>query len=162
MSQRTLAARSSSWLIAPLVLSLLGCGSDDAGDEPGPDAQGFACAQQTDSYHAGLSKLGAASRFRVTLLDADPAPPARYDNRWTLAVEDAASSPVLGATLRVNPDMPEHGHGVLRPVIVAELGDGRYQLDDVYLHMPGYWEIPIEVRSGDTVDEVRFAFCILP
>ncbi len=175
MSDRALTARPSAALTArrprsfaaslvagSLACLLVGCGSEDTQDDPGPDAAGFACAKPTDSYHAGLTKLGARNHFRITLLDADPAPPARYDNRWTVAVENAASAPVLGATLRVSPDMPEHGHGALRPVVVTELGDGRYQLDSIYLHMPGYWEVPIEVDAGGEVDEASFTSCILP
>jgi len=45
--------------------------------------------------------------------------------------------------------MPDHKHGMnYRPTIVS-LGEGRYRVDGLVFHMPGRWELAIDVRAGE-------------
>jgi hypothetical protein len=49
----------------------------------------------------------------------------------------------------VEATMPEHKHGMnYRPTIVAA-GDGRYRAEGMVFHMPGRWEVAIDVRAGE-------------
>lgn len=49
----------------------------------------------------------------------------------------------------IDAQMPEHKHGMnYRPTIVS-LGDGRYRVDGMVFHMPGLWELAIDVRAGE-------------
>lgn len=49
----------------------------------------------------------------------------------------------------VDAQMPEHKHGMnYRPTIVS-LGNGRYRVEGMVFHMPGRWEISMDVRAGE-------------
>lgn len=112
-----------------------------------------------ESYQPGMQHTGIAGRFTVRLVSATPAPPLRFDNRWTVEVLDAAAHPVDGATLTVVPFMPDHGHGTTR-VTVSPLGGGQYALDGLNLYMGGLWRVTIGVATADQSDTAAFYFCI--
>ena len=49
----------------------------------------------------------------------------------------------------VDAQMPDHKHGMnYRPTIVA-LGNGRFRVDGMIFHMPGRWELALDVRDGE-------------
>ena len=49
----------------------------------------------------------------------------------------------------IDAQMPEHKHGMnYRPTIVSA-GDGRYRAEGMVFHMPGHWELAIDVRAGE-------------
>ena len=49
----------------------------------------------------------------------------------------------------VEATMPEHKHGMnYRPTIVAA-GDGRYRAEGMVFHVPGRWEVAMDVRAGE-------------
>jgi len=60
----------------------------------------------------------------------------------------------------VDAQMPEHRHGMnYRPTIVA-LGEGRYRVDGMVFHMPGRWEISLDVRAGEESERLSHEFII--
>jgi hypothetical protein len=65
--------------------------------------------------------------------------------------------PVEGATLFVEPWMPDHGHGISDPPSVRELGNGTYQASWAF-SMPGAWELTIDVQAepGSDTAVVRY------
>ncbi|MFO0634238.1 MAG: FixH family protein [Nannocystaceae bacterium] len=134
---------------------------DDGDDDP-PAAS--ACADETrdDDYALGLAKAGA--RMTVTFVDAMPAPPARGDNTWRVAITDVAGAPLSGLQLAVDPYMPDHQHGTSIATHVDEADTpGHYVLAPVNLFMPGLWEVTIAasgLQGGD--DAVVFRFCVDP
>lgn len=53
--------------------------------------------------------------------------------------------PVEFNCTKVDARMPEHNHGmILRPVI-KKLSKSKYEVSGMKLHMPGYWEILVDV-----------------
>jgi hypothetical protein len=155
-------SRLASPLIAlPLSLALAAaCGN--GGNHVHADADDFDCsATSADTYVAGLEKVGAAG-VKVRLMESVPAPPAKGDNAWLLEIVGPGDDPLDDLDLTVVPWMPEHGHGTpKRPVIAPAAGDGRYQVDDVNLWMPGVWEITVTVDAdGGLTDDVLYRFCI--
>jgi hypothetical protein len=68
-----------------------------------------------------------------------PQPPSRGTNSVELFVS-AAGKPVDGLTVDVTPFMPAMGHGTSTPTITPE-GDGKYLVTEVYLYMPGVWQL---------------------
>jgi hypothetical protein len=111
------------------------------------------------SYSANLSVAGADGALHVVLVEAEPAPPARGSNTWTVTVRDAAGAPVEGATINVKAFMPAHGHSSTPPAVTPG-ADGTYEIDPLVLFMPGLWEITITVESSAGNDEALFAFCV--
>jgi hypothetical protein len=54
-------------------------------------------------------------------------------------------------SVSVNADMPAHGHGMITEPVVIKIDETHYRVDGMMLHMPGYWEIYVEVsRNGQS------------
>lgn len=47
--------------------------------------------------------------------------------------------------LRVDAIMPAHRHGVNYEPVVTALGQGMFRVDNVLFHMPGAWELQVDV-----------------
>ena len=146
-----------------LALASPACGSSD--DTSAPDATNCASDSRAEQFTAGMGKLGDAGLIHFTLVSSTPAPPARNDNDWVIALTDAGGTPLTGATMSVKPFMPDHNHGT---GIVASVNEtstpGTYDASPVNLFMPGVWEVTITARpagggAADT-DAAKFTFCV--
>ena len=61
-------------------------------------------------------------------------------HQWTLHVERADGTPVDDATITVDGDMPQHGHGMpTQPQVTENLGNGDYLVDGLKFQMGGWW-----------------------
>jgi hypothetical protein len=142
------------------------CTAPVGGDTPSPSGNDGGADQvscvgdaRVDHYAVNLQKV-TAQGTRVTLQSSDPGPPVKGSNTWTIAITDAASAAVEGATVNVTPFMPDHGHGTsAKPVVTAQPG-GIYSASPVYLFMPGVWRVSVSVKIGDITEVVSFYFCI--
>lgn len=142
----------------------VGAGACSDHDHDDDDGTSYNCAAETtdDEFVVGLAKVGESQRYEFKLMAADPAPPSRGDNAWTLQLSTMAApaTPVAGATLTVTPFMPAHEHGSGKTVEVTPLTEaGQYRLSPVNLWMPGVWETTIRV-TGAEPDRAVFRFCI--
>ena len=148
----------SSFLVLALLSSLPACSGDD-GEEEQVD-----CIAMTedDDFVIGLSKTGENGLYTFKLVEFSPAPPARLLNDWTIEVTSTAAgaAPLANATIAVTPYMPQHGHGAGIDVEVEPMATaGNYKLTPINLHMPGLWEVTIQVQAP-TEDLVVFKPCI--
>lgn len=50
--------------------------------------------------------------------------------------------------LKADATMPEHRHGMNYRPAITPLGDGRFRVEGMMLHMAGRWELAFEVQSG--------------
>lgn len=58
------------------------------------------------------------------------------------------------AFVRVDADMPAHGHGMVTKPQTVRVDEGRYRVDGMLLHMPGDWVVFVDVeRNGETSRE---------
>lgn len=56
--------------------------------------------------------------------------------------------------IAIDAHMPEHRHGMnYRPTIVSA-GDGRFRVEGLVFHMPGRWELDIDVRAGSETERL--------
>jgi len=134
-------------------------GGDDDGADPAPCGSGSAaCGGRGQAYAPGLSQSGA--HVEVALVEALPAPPELFDNRWIIRVTDAAGAPVTNAAVGAAAFMPDHAHGSTKTPVIAALEDGRYDISPLHFMMPGLWEIDITVQAPEGPDQVTFAFCV--
>lgn len=101
-----------------------------------------------------LSDQGA---FRLSYVsDAQPVPVSRLHG-WTLHVETADGKPVDGATIVVDGDMPQHGHGMpTRPAVTQALGNGDYRVEGMKFQMGGWWQIYVDVAAEGQSDKATF------
>jgi hypothetical protein len=139
----------------------LGCGGDDDGGDSHADA-GYDCTTETraDTFVAGLEKVSPTMGYKIRLMESTPAPPKKGDNTWIIQAVDSSETPLTGATVKVTPFMPDHGHGTPIRAEVTEQMNGNYQATPVNLWMPGLWEVTVEVTANAQTDSVVYGICI--
>jgi hypothetical protein len=104
----------------------------------------------------GESRLTNTGVYRVYFYP----PPVVAINRyqvWGIYIEDAAGNALNGIKLEVDADMPAHGHGLLtQPKVKPGNAPGRYRVEGLRFHMPGYWEIRLHVNDRGNRDGLIF------
>jgi len=84
-------------------------------------------------------------------------PPLNTIHSWTLTVTDKKGEAIDGAEIILSADMPEHLHGMTtRPVITAGTSPGHYKVEGMNFHMPGWWEITLDISKGRSRNLVTF------
>lgn len=65
-----------------------------------------------------------------------------------------SGAPFAG-TLRVDADMPAHGHGMnYRPAIV-QVAAGRFRAEGLMFHMPGEWRLEVSLDDGEEMHTIE-------
>jgi len=59
--------------------------------------------------------------------------------------------------LAVDARMPEHGHGMNREPRVERLEDGSFEATNLLFHMPGYWEVYLDLTEGALTERAQFS-----
>ena len=118
---------------------------------------------ESDTYVAGIEKVGAQGTLKLRILDADPAPPDKGENRLTvqlIAADDGGE--IDGATLGLDPTMPEHGgHGSTAAAITPLGSEGKYEVVALNLSMAGLWRLLFTIETADgRTDVIEFLFCV--
>jgi hypothetical protein len=62
------------------------------------------------------------------------------------------------ATVAVDAGMPAHGHGMNLVPRVRRVDEGTFAVDGMLLHMPGAWELYVDVTSAGETERATFAF----
>jgi hypothetical protein len=76
---------------------------------------------------------------------------------WTIHVETADGRPVEHASIAVDGDMPQHGHGLpTTPQVTKDLGGGDYLVEGLKFHMTGWWVVDFQIDAAGQRDTVRF------
>ena len=101
---------------------------------------------------APLLHVESLSGALLIAVHTAPQPPQRGVIAARFDIQDQHGAPVPGLDLKVVPWMPEHGHGASVTPIVTELGDGSYLATDVYLAMPGLWQLRLSTSGGDSAE----------
>lgn len=60
----------------------------------------------------------------------------------------------LPLAVRVDADMPAHRHGMNYRPTVRQLGDGRYRVDGLMLHMPGRWRLLFDLSADGRIERL--------
>lgn len=147
------------------AIAAVACSGDDdddtssGGGTRGP-ATGCAADTRKDIYTAGMTK--PAGQYQVKIVESNPGPMVKGMNSMNLEIVDANGQPVDGATVTVTPFMPDHGHGSARQVVVKPLGNGRYEVTDIWLSMAGLWTLTVSIQpaGGGPIQETVFSFCL--
>lgn len=150
----------AGWLLALAA----GCGSSGGGTPPPatPDAGDLITCQNDPrvmSYAPGLSVTSTSGTRKYVLLSADPAPPARGTDTWSMRITDASNQPQPSLSVGVLPFMPDHGHGTSVNATVTANADGTYTVQPLYFFMPGVWRITFWIGTNQS-DVGEFFFCV--
>ena len=101
--------------------------------------------------------MSAQGLFEVSYTSDLGNVPINQIQSWTLHVETADGRTVENATITVDGDMPQHGHGLpTQPQITQYLGSGDYKVEGLKFHMPGWWVMDFTVTVDGQTDQVRF------
>ena len=95
-------------------------------------------------------------RFQISYRPSRVPVPINTIQSWTLTITDSGGRPVDGAVIEIAGDMPEHGHGLPTTPQVRSLGGGRYMLEGLKFHMPGWWVVTLDVSAAGRSDTVTF------
>jgi hypothetical protein len=85
------------------------------------------------------------------------APPATVIKESKLFAIEVQVCPASAVLTRVDATMPEHQHGMnYRPSIqrVGDAKDGRWRADGLMFHMPGRWELRLDVRADGRTEKL--------
>jgi hypothetical protein len=166
-------------MVAGIVVSAVGlvaC-SSSSGESPAgtnssaasltPTTNAANCPSWTgelDAYGTAgpdVTHPGTMAAFDFDLMSITPAPPALGTTTWLLKVTDATGQPVTDATFpAIKTWMPQHQHPSTALPTASSNGDGTYTIDNLYLYMPGVWQVTFTAKSGDTTDSAMFSFCL--
>jgi hypothetical protein len=104
----------------------------------------------------------AQQHFIVSYTPSVTPPPINQLHTWTIQVTTPDGQPVEGATIAVDGDMPQHGHGLpTRPRVTRYLGDGLYLVEGMKFQMGGWWVADFTVTdAAGLTDTVRFNFIL--
>jgi hypothetical protein len=153
-----------SALGALVALLLASAGCDGSGGTPPIDSGPlYSCETETRAvpYAANLERMFDPGAYKAVLTSADPAPPAKGDNTWTVRILDADGMPVDGLTITPSAIMPDHGHPPSVKPVATPAGDGAYSITPLYLFMAGYWEVTLQFQpAGSAKQTVVFPICI--
>jgi len=95
--------------------------------------------------------------FRVSYVSSQDIVPVNQMHQWTLHIETADGQPVEDATIGVDGDMPQHGHGLpTRPQVTKNLGNGDYLVDGMKFQMGGWWVMDFTISADGQTDAVHF------
>ncbi len=95
--------------------------------------------------------------FKVSYTASTGTVPVNQMHQWTLHVETADGQPVEDATIAVDGDMPQHGHGLpTQPRVTKNLGNGDYLVDGVKFQMGGWWLMDFTITANGESDAVHF------
>jgi len=95
--------------------------------------------------------------FNVSYNPSSDTVPVNQMHQWTLHVETADGQPVENATITLDGDMPQHGHGLpTRPQVTEYLGNGDYLVEGLKFQMGGWWVLDFVITAQDQSDTVQF------
>jgi hypothetical protein len=95
--------------------------------------------------------------FNVSYTASTGRVPVNRMHQWTLHVESADGKPVEDATINVDGDMPQHGHGLpTSPRVTKYLGNGDYLVDGMKFQMGGWWLMDFIINTNGQTDAVHF------
>ena len=95
--------------------------------------------------------------FNVSYTASTGIIPVNQMHQWTLHVETSDGQIVENASITVDGDMPQHGHGLpTRPQVTEYLGNGDYLVEGMKFQMGGWWLMDFTISANGQTDEVHF------
>ena len=155
------------WWGVALAVGIAACtgASDTTSDATSDLGTSSLCASDTRALHyaVGVQATSADKSVAVRFLDSNPAPPALYNNEFTVMVVDGAGAAIPGATIALpKPVMPDHGHPTqIQPVIAGGTAPNTFVVSKVYLFMGGLWKLTFDVTlPSGAKSSPTIMFCI--
>jgi hypothetical protein len=103
------------------------------------------------------TQLSENGLYRATIVpDTDPIAINQLHS-WVLHVETSDGQSLGDATVSVDGDMPQHGHGMpTQPQVTQNLGNGDYLVEGMRFQMGGWWVVDFVIDANGQQDKVSF------
>lgn len=103
------------------------------------------------------TRISDGGFFKVSYTASTGTVPVNQMHQWTLHVETADGQLVEDATINVDGDMPQHGHGLpTQPRVTKYLGNGDYLVDGMKFQMGGWWLMDFTITADGKTDAAHF------
>jgi hypothetical protein len=97
-----------------------------------------------------------AGTYRVTWQSKPDPVPLNATFELEVEVVDVAGGDVAALELAADAAMPDHSHGMNTQPRVTRLGPGRFRVEGMLMHMPGYWELYFDLARGPLRERAQF------
>lgn len=115
-----------------------------------------AVATKSTGVREATSALGS---YIVRLQSTPDAVPLNEMFKVRLEIRPAGATVATPISVAVDAVMPTHGHGMnTRPSVVSS--DGSHDVDGLLFHMPGDWQLWVDITAQGQTERVRFDFTI--
>lgn len=99
--------------------------------------------------------LSNSGNFRLSYSSQYFPIPANTPHQWIVYILNGSRRPIENAQIEIHGYHPETREVLPRPTYTSShLGRGAYQVDNMYFHQAGEWQLNIVISSGSTVDSV--------
>lgn len=125
-----------------------GVGCASKGDGPAPSGDHATAAEPKADAIRARQTSGGSYYVSYTPIP-DPIPLNRV---FSLDVrvwrDEAMTTPATDVAVSADAAMPHHHHGMNLVPRAERKGDGAFRVNGMLFHMPGYWEIYVDVRDA--------------
>ena len=129
-------------------------GTSASGDENGADS----AVSQAPREERAMARSSNDGSYYVAF-DADPTT-IPLNEMFSLEVDvfdgEDRDRAAIGVALAADADMPAHRHGMVRVPRITEVAPGRFQVEGMLFHMPGRWELYLDVTRAGITERAQF------
>ena len=118
-------------------------------------AAGLILAGAASACEPGLKGTRLESPRFVLAFKPEAISVARH---FALEIAVCAKSATKLEEIKVDANMPDHGHGMNYSPAVKRTGPGRWRAEGLMFHMPGKWQLVFELRAGGKTDRLASMF----
>jgi hypothetical protein len=117
--------------------------------------------QSTQTIAIPLETDTISASYAVScVFDPSPIPRNEHvDMTLSLRRKDGAALSE-GLSVKVDADMPSHGHGINTAPEIQKVTTGKYEVKGLLFHMGGEWELYIDVMEDGIPDRATIAFTL--
>ncbi|MFI4855993.1 MAG: FixH family protein [Phycisphaerales bacterium JB065] len=95
--------------------------------------------------------------YTVELIGLPPSVTSNEIFSFQVTLSAAPDIPTDNLSIIVDAGMPQHAHGMtVRPQATPAAADGLFRVDGMLFHMPGAWDLTIDVVDGPYTERVTF------
>ena len=103
------------------------------------------------------TQLSESGLYQATIVPETEPIAINHLHTWVIHIETPDGQPLTDATVTVDGDMPQHGHGMpTRPQVTQNLGNGDYLVEGMKFQMGGWWVVDFLIGEGSEQDKVSF------
>ncbi|MBI3856677.1 MAG: FixH family protein [Planctomycetes bacterium] len=124
-----------------LLLVVAGCDSKDSSSPQPP-------------FQKGRRELQSNGGGYTVTLEASP-DPIPMNQLFDLTIRVASKGGAPAPAVEVDARMPAHGHGMNRVPKVTRQADGSYKAEGMLFHMPGHWELYVDLSQGGKTERTQ-------